>query len=158
MLIDDPDLNEISDFSENTHENTGLFSVLTMFESSVSHVSHDDFALQIESQESMHRKPIVRERERKEKVLSSVLQSRCQRKVDGTILGVILFRLSENSILMNEVSEKIFNERAQQAILGETSDQRRLYLTEYNMEIQNLERRNSEYASFESQRELEPPR
>ena len=32
--------------------------VLTMFESSVSHVSHDDFALQIEqieSKESMHR-------------------------------------------------------------------------------------------------------
>ena len=55
MLIDDPDLNEISDFSKNTHENIGQFGVLTMFESSVSHVSHDDFALQIESKESMHR-------------------------------------------------------------------------------------------------------
>ena len=48
MLIDDPDLDEISDFSKNTHENTGQFGVLTMFESSFSHVSHDDFALQIE--------------------------------------------------------------------------------------------------------------
>ena len=53
MLIDDPDLHEISDFSNNTRENTGLFGVLTLFESSVSHVSHDDFALQVESKESM---------------------------------------------------------------------------------------------------------
>ena len=56
MLIDDPDLNEISDFTKNTHENSGLFGVLTMFESSVSHVSHDDFALQVEDEESMHQK------------------------------------------------------------------------------------------------------
>ena len=48
-------MNEISDFSKNTHENKGLFDVFTTFESSVSHVSHDDFALQIESKESMHR-------------------------------------------------------------------------------------------------------
>ena len=44
---------KFSDFSKNTHENTGLFGVLTMFESSVSHVYHDDFALQIEIKESM---------------------------------------------------------------------------------------------------------
>ena len=54
MLTDDPDLNQISHFSKNTHENIGLFGFLTMFESSVSHVSHDDFALQMESKESMH--------------------------------------------------------------------------------------------------------
>ena len=41
--------------SRNTHENTGLFGVLKIFETSVSHVSHDNFALQIESKESMHR-------------------------------------------------------------------------------------------------------
>ena len=70
MLIDDPDLNEISNFSKNTHENIGLFGVLTMFDSSVSHVSHDDFALQIESKESMHRETdCLTERERKEEVL-----------------------------------------------------------------------------------------
>ena len=45
MLIDDLDLHEISDFSNNTHENKGLFGVLTMFESSVFHDSHDDFVL-----------------------------------------------------------------------------------------------------------------
>ena len=29
--------------------------------------------------------------------------------LDGTILGVILFRLSEHSILIDEISENIFN-------------------------------------------------
>ena len=48
--------------------------------------------------------------------------------------------------------------RAQQAILGEISIQRKLYSTECNMEIQNIERRNSEYALFESQRELDSQR
>ena len=33
-----------------------------------------------------------------------------------------------------------------------------MYLNEYNMEIQNLKRRNSEYALFESQREPESQR
>ena len=36
MLIDDPDLSEISDFSKNTHENTGVFGVPTVLEASVS--------------------------------------------------------------------------------------------------------------------------
>ena len=44
--INDPNYDDISDFSKNTHENIGLFDVLTLFVSSVSHVSHDDFALQ----------------------------------------------------------------------------------------------------------------
>ena len=48
--------------------------------------------------------------------------------------------------------------RAQQAILGKNSVQRQIYSTEYDMEIQNLERRNSDYALFESQRELESQR
>ena len=51
-----------------------------------------------------------------------------------------------------------FERRAQQAILGENSVQRKLYSTAYNMEIQKSERRNSEYALFESQRELESQR
>ena len=44
-----------------------------------------------------------------------------------------------------------FERRAQQAILGENSVQRKFFSTEYNMEIQNLEPRNSEYALIESQ-------
>ena len=115
MLVDDSDLIEISDFSKNTRDNTGLFGDLTMFESSVSHVSHDDFDLfKQKAKKACIGKPIARQRERerlrKEEVLQSVLQSRCHRKVDGTILGVILFRLSEHSILMDETSENTLNE------------------------------------------------
>ena len=160
MLIDDPDFNEISDFSKNTHQNTGLFGVLTMFESSVSHVFHDDFALQI-AKKACIGKPIARQREterERENVLWSVLQSRCQRKVDGTVLGVIFFRLSENSILMGWDLREHLQRRPRQSILGENSIQRKVYLNEYKMKIQNSERRNSEYASFESQRELESQR
>ena len=104
--INDPNYDNISDFSKITRENTGLFGVSTILEASVSHVSHGV------SKDSMHRETVARQRERekKEKVLRSVLQSRFQRKVDGTVLGVILFKLTEKSILMNETSEKTWNE------------------------------------------------
>ena len=69
-------------------------------------------------------------------------------------LGFILYRLTENSILMTDFSEDIFV----QAILGRNSVQRKLYSNEYNMEIQNLKRRYSEYALIESQREFESQR
>ena len=48
--------------------------------------------------------------------------------------------------------------RAQQAIHAENSVRRMLYSSEYNMEIQKSERRNSEYALLGSQRELESQR
>ena len=51
-LINDPNHN-ISDFSKTTNKNIGQFGVPTVFETSVSHVSHDDFALQTESKENM---------------------------------------------------------------------------------------------------------
>ena len=60
----------ISDFSKTTRESTGLFNVPTVFEASVSHVSHGDFVPQRESKESMLRETVARQREReKEKVL-----------------------------------------------------------------------------------------
>ena len=52
ILINDPNHN-FSDFSKTTNENIRQFGVLTVFESSVLHVSHDNFALQVESKESM---------------------------------------------------------------------------------------------------------
>ena len=58
-----------------------------------------------------------REREKKEKVLWSVLQSRCQRKVDGTVLGVILFRLTENAVLMDEISADTWREELNKLFL-----------------------------------------
>ena len=58
--VNDPNYDNISDFSKITRDNTGSFGVSTMLEASVSHVSHG------ESKDSMHRD---REREKKEKVL-----------------------------------------------------------------------------------------
>ena len=68
MLIDDPDLDGISDLSK-THENIGLFGVLTMFESSVSNVSHDDFCSSKRKQRK-HAivKPLLDKKENKKKV------------------------------------------------------------------------------------------
>ena len=48
--------------------------------------------------------------------------------------------------------------RAQQAKLVENSVDKKLYSTNYNIEIPNLERRNSHYALFESLRGLESQR
>ena len=60
--INDPNYDNISDFSKITRENTGLFSVSTILEASVSHVSPG------ESKDSMHRETVARQREKREKV------------------------------------------------------------------------------------------
>ena len=96
----------------------------------------------------------------REKVLWQVLQSRCQRKVNGTV-SVWVWRVTENPVLKSH--KEFYSDerdlrghlewRAQQA----NSVPRKFYSTEYGMEIQN-ERRNSECASFESQRGLESQR
>ena len=61
--INDPNYDNISDFSKITRKNSGLVGVSTMLEASVSHVSHG------ESKDSMHRETVARQREKKEKVL-----------------------------------------------------------------------------------------
>ena len=77
-----------------------------------------DFALQRESKESMPRETVARQRRRgKRRFCDQRLQSRCQGKVDGTVLGVILFRLKENSFLMNEISENTSNEELKKLFL-----------------------------------------
>ena len=48
----------------------------------------------------------------------------------------ILFRLAEDAILMNEISENL-ERSAQQAVIDENSAQRKLYLTEHDGETQN---------------------
>ena len=110
--IKDPDLDEISDFSKATRENTGLFGVSTMLEASVLHVSHG------ECKDSMHRETVARQREREEREGSVIsVAEPISRKVDRTVLGVILFRLTENSILINEISENILNEELNKLFL-----------------------------------------
>ena len=59
---------------------------------------------------------------------------------------------------MDEISEKTWNEELNKLFLVKNSAKRKFNLTEYDMEIQNLERRNSEYALIESRRELESQR
>ena len=59
----------------------------------------------------------LQDRERKEEVLWSVLQSWCQRKVDGTVSGVLLFVLTGDSLLMYEISENILNEELKKLLL-----------------------------------------
>ena len=98
------------------------------------------------------------ERETKEKVQWPALQSRCQGKVDGTVLRSHSLQTQREFFSDERDLREHLERRAQKAILGENSVQRKLYSTEYDMEIQNLERRNSEYALFESQRELESQR
>ena len=99
------------------------------------------------------------EREKKEKVLWQVLQSRCQRKVDGTLLGVILFRLTENSVLMNEISEKTWNEELNKLFLVKFSSEKIIFdwvrpgdSELWAKEIQNI------FFLIESRRELESQR
>ena len=131
---------KFSDFSTNTHENTGLFGVLTMFESSVSDVSHDDFALQMESKESMPRETdCLTERERKrEGFATSAAESMSKKSRRNNIRSHSLQTLRK------------FYSKSSTRLIGENSIERKLYLKEYKMEIQNLKQRNSEYASFKS--------
>ena len=127
MLIDDPDLNEISDFSKTQKQRK--------------HASGNRL--------------LDRQRERR-------FCDQCCRvdvKEKSTEQSWESFSSDSQRILFWRTSSpRTPWTRAQQALLGENPDQRRWDLTEYNVEIQNLERRNSEYALFESQRELEPQR
>ena len=128
-----------------------------MFETSVSHVSHGEFALPRESKESMPRETVARQRERegREGSVISVAESMSRSSRRNSTRSQSLQTHREFFSDERDLPEHL-ERRA--AVLGETSAQRKLYLTEYDMEIQNLERRNSEYRLFKSQRELESQR
>ena len=61
--INDPNYDNISNFSKIPRENTGLFGVPTMSEASESHVSHGEFPPQGESKDSMHLETVTGQRE-----------------------------------------------------------------------------------------------
>ena len=153
--INDPNYDNISDFSKITGENTGLFRVSTMLEASLSHVSHG------ESKDSMHRETVARQRERetqeREGSVISVAESMSKKSRRNSIRSHSLQTHREFYSDERNLREDL-ERRAEQAVLGDNSAQRKLYLTEYDLEIQNLERRNSEYALIESRRELESQR
>ena len=107
----------------------------------------------------MPRETVARQREREEKEGSviSVAESmsrKCRRNSTRSNSPRTHRELYSDERDLREDLER----RAQQAILGGNSARRELYSTEYNVEIRNLERRNSEYALFVSQRKLESQR
>ena len=154
--INDPDHDSISDISKTTHENTGWFGVFTVCETSVSQTSRGDIALQKESKESQPRETVCRQREREEGEGSviSVGKSMSKKSRRNSVRSYAHQTQREFYSDERDLREHL-QRRVQQYIIGENSVQRKLYLNEYKMEIQNLKRRNSEYALFESQLELE---
>ena len=107
----------------------------------------------------MHRETVARQREREEREGSviSVAESMSKKSRRNSIGSHSLQTHREFYSDGRDLREDL-ERRAQQAVLGEKSAQRKLDLTEYNLEIQNLGRRNSEYALIESRRELESQR
>ena len=127
-----------------------------MLETSVSHVSRGEFALQRESQESMTRETVARQREREETEDSviSVAEPMSMKSLHNSIKSHSLPTHGAFFSDERDLREDL-ERRAQQAVLGENSAQRKLYLTLCDLEIQNWDRRNSECALIESRRELE---
>ena len=85
-----------------------------MLEASVSHVYHEEFALEREIQESILRETVARQRERGKRRFGDQC---CRVDVKEKSLGVIFFRLTENSILMDEISKKTWNEELNKLLL-----------------------------------------
>ena len=126
---------------------------------SVSHVSQGNFALQRASQESMPRETVARQRERCEREGSVISATESMSKINRqNSTGCHSLRTHRDSMLMNDISENTLNEEVNRIFLVKIQFREIFFSTEWNMEIQNLERRNSGYALFESQRELESQR
>ena len=102
----------------------------------------------LKSKESMQSgNRCLTERERKEKVSWSVMQSRCQRKVNGTV-SVWFWSLSENSILMDEIFENIFNEELNMVLLVIQFRENYMWMsTTWRSKIQSEEIQNTHYSS-----------
>ena len=117
--INDPNNDYISDFSKITRENTGLFSVSTMLEASVSNVSHD------ESKDSMPRETVRRQRKRDERegFVISVAESMSRKSRRNSIRSHSLQTHKEFCSDERHL-RKHLGRRAQQTILDETSIQR----------------------------------
>ena len=153
--INDPDHDIISDFSKTTHENIGGVVVPTVCETSISQISRGDIALQTESKESLTRETEGNQRMWRDRDSSvmSVGESMSRRSRRNSTRSHSHQTYREFYSDDRDLREHLEG-RAQQASHGENSVQKKLYSTELDMEIQNLERRNSEYALFESHRDL----
>ena len=106
----------IASLTSRKHERTLDCSVFLHCEIYVLQVSCGDFDL---SNKRMPRETVKRQREgeKTEGSVISVAESMSRKRVDGTVLGVTLFRLTENSILMNEISQNTLNEELNKLFL-----------------------------------------
>ena len=86
-----------------------------------------------------------------------MLQSRCQRKVNGTV-SVWVWRVTENSILMNGIFEDTWSEELNKLFLVKIQFTEDYTWLSRTWRAKILERRNSDFALTESQRELESQR
>ena len=121
MLIDDTDLDEISHFSKNTRENTGLFDVLSMFETFVSRSSWW-FCSPSGRQRKLASGNRLLDRERGRGrgtggSVISVASSMSKKSRRNNIRSHSLRDLSENSILINKISENMVNEELNKLLL-----------------------------------------
>ena len=109
-----------------------------MFETSVSHVSHGEFVLQRESQESMPRETVARQREREEREGSviSVAESMSKRSRRNSTGSHSLQTHREFFSDERDLQEHL-ERRAQQAVLVKKFSSEKNFLTEYDLEIQN---------------------
>ena len=112
--------------------------VPTVCETSVSHVSHGDFVFPKESKESQTPETLCgqREIEEREGSVISIGESMSRKSRRNSTRSHSHQTHREFYSGERDLREHL-ERRAQQAILGENSVQRKLYSTEYNMEIQN---------------------
>ena len=131
------------------HDNTGWFGVPTECETSASQISRGDFALQKESKESLTRETEGKQRMRgdREGSVISVGESMSRRSRRNSTRSHSHQTQREFCSSERDLREHL-ERRAQQAINGENAVRRKFFSTEYNMEIQHSERRNSENALF----------
>ena len=127
--INDPDHDSISDFSKTARENTGLFGVPTVFETSVLLVC-----------QSMPCETVARQREREEREGSVINVAESMSRRNSTLSHSLQIH---REFYSEERDLRDVNEELNKRVLGTNSVHRKSYSTECNMEIQNLERRNS---------------
>ena len=105
-----------------------------MFESSVSHVSHDDFALQIARKHSSGNRLPDSEREEREGSVISAAES-LSKKSRLNSIGRHSLQTHRKFYSDERDLRKDLERRAQQAVLGENSSQRKLSLTKYDLQM-----------------------
>ena len=159
ILINDPN-HDFSDFSK-THEREHWpircsYSVWIL---SFARFSWVMLFLREKAKKACNRETVARQRKRRERrfFVISAAESKSMKNRRNSVRSHSLQTHKEFYSDERDLRGHL-QWRAQQVTFGENSVQRKSHSTEYDMEIQNLERRNSEYALFDSQRELEPQR